>query len=118
VILVGNEQTNIVLARIAARLPIRITTDGVRLGSRTIKRPDAGATFIYPNPEAPRWYVKVVGGSSARSYKLALKSLPRYLPDYVVFDEGIARRGRFRPVVGADRSLVAAGYFDEQWRLP
>ena len=114
-ILVGNEQTNSVLARMAPRLPIRVTSDGVRMGKQILSSPNVGARFIYPNPLDPKNYVMVVAGTTERSYKLARK-LPSYLPDYVVFDEGIDIKP-FSPVVGKHRSLVKAGTFDEQWQL-
>jgi hypothetical protein len=115
VILVGNEQTNHVLSRLGPRLPIRVTGDEVVMGTRRLKRADIGATFIYPNPDSPRWYLLVVAGTTARSYRLWRK-LPAMLPDYVVFDGGVASR-RYSYLVGK-RTLVEAGYFDSDWKLP
>jgi hypothetical protein len=117
VILVGNEQTNSVLARLGDKLPIRVTANGVRLGGKELSGTNIGATFVYPNPEAPSWYLRVVGGTTAGSYAL-LRDLPRYMPDYLVYDERIAVKGRRHlPVLGKDRAFVAGGYFDERWRL-
>ena len=116
VILVGNEQTNSVLARIGPRLPIRVLAQEVRFGGRTIQRPNIGATFVYPNPDSPNWYVVVVGGTSEESYKL-WRQLPELLPDYVVFDNQMAA-SRWRMVLGSGRSAVEAGYFDGAWGLP
>jgi poly(3-hydroxybutyrate) depolymerase len=118
VILVGNEQNNSVLARLGPRLPLRVQADGVRIGGRLLKGSEIGATFVYPNPDAPSWYLRVVGGTTPASYRLVLKDLPRYLPDYVVFDEQIKAKGRrYVPVVGQERRLVKVGYFDESWGL-
>jgi poly(3-hydroxybutyrate) depolymerase len=119
VILVGNEQNNSVLARLGTKLPLRVQADGVRIGGRLLRGPEIGATFVYPNPDAPSWYLRVVGGTTPTSYRLVLKDLPRYLPDYVVFDEQIKAKGRrYVPVVGKNRRLLAVGYFDESWQLP
>jgi poly(3-hydroxybutyrate) depolymerase len=115
VILVGNEQTNRVLARLGPQLPIRVTGGEVRVGKRSIKQPNVGATFIYPNPDSPRWYVLVVAGTTPESYKL-WRNLPALLPDYVVFDEGVRSR-RYNYLLGT-RTLVDAGFFTSRWRLP
>lgn len=114
VILVGNEQTNRVLARLGPKLPIRVTADEVRVGKRSIKQTNIGATFIYPNPDSPRWYVLVVAGTTPESYKL-WRGLPALLPDYVVFDEGVRSR-RYGYLLG-QRTLVEAGWFTSRWRL-
>jgi predicted esterase len=114
-ILVGNEENNGVLARLGPRLPLRVKGSEVLLGGKSYRRPDIGATFIYPNPEAPDRYLRVVGGTSARSYEL-YDALPVYLPDYAIFDEGMASK-RPLPILGAKRSLVAGGSFDERWQL-
>ena len=116
VILVGNEKTNRVLTRLGPSLPIRVLADEVRLGGRSLKRPNIGATFIVPNPDSPRWYLLVVGGTTPESYR-RWRQLPGLLPDYVVFDDGVATR-RWRIVLGSDRTFVEAGYFDNEWKLP
>jgi predicted esterase len=114
-ILVGNEEDNAVLTRLGPKLPLRVKGGAVLLGAKSYRRPDIGVTFIYPNPEAPDRYLRVVGGTSARSYEL-YEALPIYLPDYVIFDGGMATK-RPLPLLGARRSLVAGGSFDERWRL-
>jgi hypothetical protein len=115
-VLVGTEQTNSVLARLGPRLPIRVSSTGVRVGPRRYTGANVGATFIYPNPEHPGRYLRVVSGTSELAYKL-VRRLPRYLPDFVVYDEGLDVRP-FAPVLGAHRKLLRAGSFDDRWRLP
>jgi predicted esterase len=114
-ILVGNEQTNSVLARLGPRLPIRVLAGEVQVKDRRYRGADLGVSFIYPNPEAPARYLRVVGGTSARAFELH-DMLPTYLPDYVVYDEGVASP-RPLPILGAKRSLRAGGYFDERWQI-
>jgi predicted esterase len=114
-ILVGTEQDNSVLARMGPRLPIRVLGSEVVAGERRYRGPHLGATFIYPNPEAPRRYIRVVAGSDERAYRLH-EMLPTYQPDYLIFDEGIAGK-KLKPVLGAGRGLLAGGYFDESWQL-
>jgi predicted esterase len=117
-ILVGTEEENGVLGRIADRLPIRVHAAEVLLGARRYRAPHLGVTFIYPNPEAPDRYVRVVAGTTPRAYEI-VEVLPIYLPDYLVFDEGMAskRTSWPSPILGAKRSLVAGGTFDERWQL-
>jgi dienelactone hydrolase len=116
VILIGNEATNKVLARLGPRLPIRVTESVVHVGQRTIEGEDIGATFVFPNPDASSWYVRVVAGTTPRSYEL-YQELPIYLPDYVVFDEQIDGVDGGK-IVGREHGLVAGGYFDRSWKLP
>ncbi len=115
VILIGNEAENSVLARMGPKLPIRVTAGEVKIGKQSHRGPDVGARFIYPNPLAPGRYVMVLAGAGARAYKLA-RRLPSYLPDYVIFNEQINKKPR-TPVLGKHRRYLAAGTFDEQWRL-
>jgi hypothetical protein len=118
VVLVGTEADNAVLARIGPEMPVRMLAGGARVGRRRFAGEDVGATFIYPNPENPDRYVRVVGGTSRDAYRL-LHHIPLYLPDYAVYDKSIeGKRRRRRPVVGEERNLLAAGTFDEHWRLP
>jgi hypothetical protein len=43
--------------------------------------------------------------------------VPHYLPDFVVYDETISISGGLR-VLGPGRRYLAAGFFDNRWRLP
>ena len=115
VILVGNEKTNRVLARLGPSLPIRVDDQAVRWGGRVHQTEAAGALYIYPNPDNPGRYLLVAAGTNERAYEL-LRKLPAYRPDYMVFDEKVDIK-RNRPVVGDRRVLVDGGYFDERWRL-
>jgi len=116
VIMVGNEQTNRALARLGPKLPIRVTAEEIRFGKESLRRPNIGATYVFPNPDSPSWYLLVVAGTTEASYEL-WRQLPALLPDYMVFDDSLHAR-RWRMVLGSDRSVVKAGYFDSSWRLP
>ena len=59
-ILWGDPSSNAVLARIAARLPIRWDRDGTILaGGKTYPAGTSVPVFLYPNPLAPSHYVVV-----------------------------------------------------------
>lgn len=107
-VLFGDPGSNAILARIADRLPLRWTREGVDAGGRRFG-PECVPVFIYPNPLNPRRYVVVnTGHTWTRKDLLASNAwlFPR-LGDWAVL-----RPGRAAPEV------LVAGFFDERWRLP
>lgn len=115
-LLVGGAAMNTETARYARRLPIRITAQGVSLGRCRFTGPEVGVKLIYPNPDAPGRYLLVIAGTTARGV-LRQHLVPRYLPDFVVYDASIERTGSAR-ILGPGRRYLAAGSFDRRWRLP
>ncbi len=113
-VLVGTPRSNAVLARLAEKLPIRFTADGVEAGDRTYAGREVGAGFIYPNPEDPARYLVVLGAPTVEG-TLRGMSLPDLLPDWVVWDAalGPARGGM---ILRAGR-LLGGGAFSEEWAL-
>ncbi len=111
-VLWGDPSSNAVLGRIADKLPIRWSRDGVRLGETTY---DAGhhlPVLIYPNPLNPKRYVVINSGFTFREYDYLsnARQVPR-LPDYAVVDID-------QPVTSrAPGKIVAAGFFGERWEL-
>lgn len=114
-LLVGNARSNAYVASINDRLPIRIDGDAVVVGDRRMSGSELGTMFIYPNPKHPEHYVVVVESVDVAGTLRAL-SLPRLLPDFVVYDQAVAT-ARGQMVLGS-AALLAAGFFDGQWRLP
>ncbi|MFH2006572.1 MAG: alpha/beta fold hydrolase [bacterium] len=115
-ILVGGPHANRETARYAKRLPIRVSRLAVELGRCRFAGADVGVRFIHPNPDAAGRYLLVVAGTTALGV-LRQHLVPRYLPDYVVYDRTISRTQGHR-VLGPHRKFLAAGYFDRRWRLP
>jgi hypothetical protein len=74
-----------------------------------------GAIFIHPNPRQPERYVVVVEAPRAPGIWRAL-SLPALLPDFVVFDAGLAPAAG-QQVLGSAR-VLAAGFFERDWAVP
>jgi predicted esterase len=66
-VLFGGAKANAVTARIADRLPIEVTEEGVSLDGKTYKGEAAGAIFVYPNPENAERLVVVYAGSAPES---------------------------------------------------
>jgi len=115
-VLVGGPHANHETARHAKRLPISVSSREVRVGRRRFRGPEVGVRFIVPNPDHPGRYLLVVAGTTARGV-LRQHLLPWYLPDYVVYDHTIENKRGFR-VMGPTRRYLAAGHFDNRWRVP
>ncbi len=120
--LVGNAASNRVVRELEPDFPIRIDGSAVVAGARRIEatdgaadRSELGAAFIRPNPRRPERYVVVVEGVGPLGTWRSM-ALPDLLPDYVIFDRGIApARGQL--IMGA-ATTRAAGFFGQDWSLP
>jgi predicted esterase len=115
VALIGGPASNLVTRRLDDRLPIHVRPGEVRAGAERFEGDELGAAFVYPNPDNPGHYVAVIAGASVPGTLRAM-SLPDLLPDFVVYDRGVAR-SRGQMILGRG-SLLAGGMFDEQWALP
>ena len=115
--LVGSARSNRVVAALEAMRSMPLTLEGerVRLGANTYEGAELGAAYVYPNPARPDRYVAVVFGATPLGTLRAL-SLPDLLPDFVVYDTGVAR-ARGQLVLGG-ASVRAAGFFERDWSLP
>jgi pimeloyl-ACP methyl ester carboxylesterase len=112
-VLWGDPQSNKMLAKIAVKLPIHWDARGVALGAKTYEADHHVPVLIYPNPLNPKRYVVLNSGFTFREYDYLnnARQVPK-LPDYAVIDVSV-------PVSSwAPGGVVAAGFFDEQWKLP
>ncbi len=137
--LVGNAKSNRVVRELEPSFPIRIeghdvVIEGKHVSGKRDQRdngdaaapcdrdgdgdscePDGsqlGVAFIRPNPQRPDRYVVVVEGVGPLGTWRST-SLPDMLPDYVVFDEGVApARGQLLLGGGSYRM---GGYFGKDW---
>jgi dienelactone hydrolase len=111
-ILWGDPSSNKVLAKIADRLPVRWTAEGVRVGDRTFPAGQHVPVLIYPNPLNPKKYVVLNSGFTFREYDYLnnARQVPK-LPDYAVLDVSVP------PTSRAPGKVVLADFFDEQWKL-
>jgi predicted esterase len=113
--LVGNAKSNRVVRALEPDLPITIDGDAVVVGEKRIAGSQVGAAFIQPNPRRADRYVVIVEGVDALGTWRSL-SLPDLIPDFVVWDEGVApSRGQ---VLLGPGSARAAGFFETDWSLP
>jgi hypothetical protein len=109
-VLWGDPSSNRVLARIADRLPVRWSAQGIELGKTRYSADVHAAILIYPNPLNPSKYVVLNSGFTYREpdYLNNARQTPK-LPDYAVVDTG-ADAGPSRP-----GKILQAGFFNESW---
>ena len=113
--LVGSERSNSYVGRIAEHLPFRLEARAVVAGTHRFEGNELGVQFIFPNPLHPNRYVVVLASGDVSGTLRAL-SLPRMLPDFVVYDERVAG-ARGQTVLG-NAAVLAGGMFGQRWELP
>ena len=112
-VLWGDPSSNHVLAKVAARLPLRWDAKEVTLGRQGFDAAHHVPVMIYPNPLNRKRYVVINSGFTFREYDYLnnARQVPK-LPDFAVIDANTPPSSRW------PGKVVAAGFFDEQWRLP
>ncbi len=105
-VLFGDPGSNKILAKIADRLPVKWTADGVAIGTRKYPSNSHVPVLIYPNPLNPERYVVLNSGFTFREidYLNNARQTPK-LPDYAVVDT-------------TSSTVVHASFFNEAWKLP
>jgi hypothetical protein len=111
-ILWGDPQSNSLLAKIKERLPVAWGEKALQAGNETFAPATHIPALIYPNPLNPRRYVVLNSGFTYREYDYLnnARQVPR-LPDWAVLDVTTP------PTTQWPGKVVAAGFFDERWRL-
>jgi len=108
-ILVGDKQTNSLLARMAEQLPLGVTPQQLSLAGKSFSGSSLGYEFIAPNPLNTKRYVVVIAlnhWSEVKNWKLHPSR--DGVTDYVVYNlQGVAPR------------VIGAGYFGaDVWKGP
>ncbi|MFL5341535.1 MAG: hypothetical protein ACJ8F7_15425, partial [Gemmataceae bacterium] len=112
-VLWGDPASNKILAKIIGKLPLTWNSKEFRLGERELDPGRHVAVMIYPNPLNTKKYVVLNSGFTFREYDYLnnARQVPK-LPDYALIDVSVPADAR-KP-----GGIVAAGFFDEQWKLP
>lgn len=111
-ILWGDPQSNAVLKRIAAKLPIRWDAEGVHVGGKIYGVGTHVPILIYPNPLNPKRYVVLNSGFTFREYDYLNNARQNAkLPDWAVVDITTPPSSRW------PGRVVDAAFFDEKWEL-
>jgi predicted esterase len=122
VVLVGAPSQNRLVRAIAPTLPVRFEPGALVVRGERHEGDEVAVSLVFPGPEAffgdgadrrGGRYVVLHAATGPRA-ALAARSLPRYLPDYVVYDAELAQRRGGLLMDG--RPVRAAGFFDESWR--
>jgi hypothetical protein len=111
-ILWGDPSSNAVIKRIADKLPIKWSAEGVKVGQKTYPANSTVPVMIYPNPLDNRRYVVINSGFTYREYDYLnnARQIPR-LADWAVIDLTVPA-GTQHP-----GGILDGGFFDERWRL-
>ncbi len=114
-LLIGGADANAVTAKLAAKIPLKVSADRVVIDGKAFAAHDAAVQMLYPNPRNPERYLWVFTGTSLAGFNFTAP-LPfrTYEWDYIVAD------GRIPPVrerVLQERMHVVSGMFDRDWRF-
>jgi hypothetical protein len=111
-VLFGDPQSNKLLAKLADKLPIQWTKDGIVVNGKTWPADRYVPAFVFPNPLNPARYVVINSGFTFALVGGASNSqqTPK-LPDWAVLDLSVPRAERIA------RGVADANFFDEQWRF-
>ncbi|MDE3196765.1 MAG: hypothetical protein KGN84_10505, partial [Acidobacteriota bacterium] len=111
-VLWGDPQSNKVMARVIAKLPIQWTAESVVVGSRKFSSATNAPVLIYPNPLNPKRYIVIDSGFTFRESSNGSNSWQvAELPDYAVVDLTSPPDARW------PGKIAAAGFFGEKWEL-
>lgn len=112
-ILWGDPQSNVLLSKIANKLPIRWDSQGVHTGDAIFPVDRYVPVLVYPNPLNPERYVVLNSGFTFREYDYLNNARQiAKLPDWAIVDLSVPVSSR------APGGIANAGFFDEKWRLP
>jgi dienelactone hydrolase len=113
--LIGGADANRVSAKLAAKLPLRLSPNAVRIDGREFKTSDAGVQLMYPHPLNAARYVWIFAGTSANGmYQTEPSPFRRYDWDYVIVDGHIPAH---KQKVSPQDTRVVSGTFDYNWRF-
>jgi Prolyl oligopeptidase family len=111
-ILWGDPTSNSLLARIAPKLPIHWTQEGVKVGDKNYPAATSVPVMIYPNPLNPKHYVVINSGFTFREYDyLNNARQTSKLPDWAIVDASTPVTAR------TPGTILNAGFFGERWEI-
>jgi len=112
-ILWGDPSSNKVLAKIITKLPVQWSATQLAFGGKNYEAAHTAPVMIFPNPLNPAKYVVLNSGVTFRELALLNNAdqTPK-LPDWAIIDLDTP------PDAGWPGEVKAAGFFDEQWKVP
>jgi dienelactone hydrolase len=111
-VLWGDPQSNQLMAKVTAQLPIHWDAQGVHLSQANYPADTHVPVLIYPNPLNRKHYVVLNSGFTFREFDYLnnARQTPK-LPDWAVVDVSVPVSAR------QPGGIVDAGFFDENWQL-
>jgi len=111
-VLWGDPSSNVILKKIADKLPIKWTAEGIEVGGKKFSATEHVPLLIYPNPLNPQRYVVLNSGFTYREYDYLnnARQVPK-LPDWAIVNLSEP------PNAVSPGKVVAADFFDEQWKI-
>jgi predicted amidohydrolase len=100
-LLIGNADSNAVLAKLAPRLPVTFGPGKLTLGGKTFTGEHLACFAVFPHPDGQR-YVGLFAGNEPDAIAWGSRVGLQLLPDYLVFDQA---------------RVVESGYWNNRWRL-
>jgi hypothetical protein len=112
-ILWGDPASNKVLAQILAKLPLKWSFRQLSFGGQEYDPTHTAPILIFPNPLNPAKYVVLNSGVTFREQALLNNAdqTPK-LPDWAIIDLNTPPDAKW------PGEVKAAGFFDEQWKVP
>jgi dienelactone hydrolase len=112
--LIGGPEANKVSAKLAAKLPLRVSADAIRIDGKEFKVKDAAVQMLYPHPLNTARYVWIFAGTSTNGmYFTEPNPYRRDDFDYLVMD---GRIPAFKQEATRLETNVVSGNFDYNWR--
>ena len=111
-VLWGDPQSNQLMARIVAQLPIRWDRQGIHTPQAEYPVDQHALVLIYPNPLNPKHYIVINSGFTFREFDYTnnARQTPK-LPDWAIVDISVP------PSIRKPGGIADAGFFDEEWKL-
>ncbi|RXG33231.1 carboxylesterase family protein [Leeuwenhoekiella marinoflava] len=113
IIIYGNKSNNTAWNKLLKDCPIQVTTNTMKVGSKSLTGNTWGALFIYPRKQSPKASIGVVTGTGIEGMKAAYAN--DYLengttfPDVLIFDKTMITKGI--------EGVKASGFFGNDWSV-
>lgn len=110
-ILVGSTNSNQVIKKMIADLPITVDNESISIGNETMQGQNLGYYLIYPNPSNHQRYVAVLGSNNPRTFNIWPER------NNVTVFQDVSDFGWYDYKIwdNASPSKNRSGYFNEQW---
>jgi hypothetical protein len=113
-LLIGGADANRVTAKLAVRIPLKVSPDQITVDDKSFPVKDAAVQMLYPHPLNPERYVLVVAATSADGMYFTDPRNRGFADwDYVVLD---GRIPAFKQGASPWQTRVVSGLFDHAWR--